>query len=641
MAAEPDDEDSWLYGDDSVKAEQKDAAESASGPARVVRNDSEKPELDDIPEDVPEEHPMAVAENGNGANEEEEESEIESDDSDDDIKVTIRDIQATNYMAPAAASLQRAARTSVQSVTAPVTVVPTPAPQPAKGLDVDAVGKINGVSTYEFDLDSVDDKPWRKPGADITDYFNYGFTEDTWKQYCEKQRRLRIDNVPTQLPKKGYEVREMKSVGHTGGSSNRTDKGYHHHHHHPHHHHHRADAHDENDGRHTPEEIRDAVLPPGMPPIRPPSTVGAPPFLPPQAMAALGFPPPGAMLPGGPPRQPPPFGLPPPLGAAGRVPRLPLPPGIRHNLPPLPGLPPFDGTLPLPPGLPPKLPADSSRSEGTGGTDGGPSEVHLDRPPLFPGDGNPFPGADGLRPPPGFEGAFTGDMSLGEAFAALAGRRAAASRSRSRSPPPYGGGGPSRSRSPSRPRSLSRTPSPGSGVEDDRAYDRSYRESRRADRDYHRHHRTEYIDVRNRRDRDYRDRERERDMREREREHEARRRYERDRRDEKERDRHRDRERYEREERDRRDRDRREEERVREEREREERSRHEEKEKEKERERAERAERSEREERDRREESKRDDDKRRDRKRRRSTTPAVEEVQPRRHKRSKATKEKA
>ncbi|XP_015766995.1 PREDICTED: pre-mRNA 3'-end-processing factor FIP1-like [Acropora digitifera] len=68
-----------------------------------------------------------------------------------------------------------------------------------KGINVDAVGTVNGVSIHEFDLDSVDDKPWRKPGADITDYFNYGFTEDTWKQYCEKQRRMRME---PQLPKK-------------------------------------------------------------------------------------------------------------------------------------------------------------------------------------------------------------------------------------------------------------------------------------------------------------------------------------------------------------------------------------------------------------------------------------------------------
>lgn len=63
-----------------------------------------------------------------------------------------------------------------------------------KGIDLETVGIINGVSMYEFNLDSIEDKPWRKPGADITDYFNYGFNEDTWKAYCEKQRKLRIDN---------------------------------------------------------------------------------------------------------------------------------------------------------------------------------------------------------------------------------------------------------------------------------------------------------------------------------------------------------------------------------------------------------------------------------------------------------------
>ena len=36
-----------------------------------------------------------------------------------------------------------------------------------KHLDVDAVGTVNGVSVHEFDLDSVDDKPWRKPGRTL------------------------------------------------------------------------------------------------------------------------------------------------------------------------------------------------------------------------------------------------------------------------------------------------------------------------------------------------------------------------------------------------------------------------------------------------------------------------------------------
>ncbi|EIJ94468.1 hypothetical protein NEPAR06_0465 [Nematocida parisii] len=36
-----------------------------------------------------------------------------------------------------------------------------------------------------------DDKPWNRPGEDITDYFNYGFNEHTWKEYIAKQKRLR------------------------------------------------------------------------------------------------------------------------------------------------------------------------------------------------------------------------------------------------------------------------------------------------------------------------------------------------------------------------------------------------------------------------------------------------------------------
>lgn len=29
-------------------------------------------------------------------------------------------------------------------------------------------------------------------GADLSDYFNYGFNEDSWKAYCDKQKRLRM-----------------------------------------------------------------------------------------------------------------------------------------------------------------------------------------------------------------------------------------------------------------------------------------------------------------------------------------------------------------------------------------------------------------------------------------------------------------
>lgn len=35
--------------------------------------------------------------------------------------------------------------------------------------------------------------PCHITGADITDYFNYGFTEETWKLYCERQRQMKSE----------------------------------------------------------------------------------------------------------------------------------------------------------------------------------------------------------------------------------------------------------------------------------------------------------------------------------------------------------------------------------------------------------------------------------------------------------------
>jgi hypothetical protein len=70
-------------------------------------------------------------------------------------------------------------------------------PQAKAGVDLEAPGTINDLPTYEYNLQEVsdEDKPWRKPGADITDYFNYGFNEETWIAYCMKQKRLRAENA--------------------------------------------------------------------------------------------------------------------------------------------------------------------------------------------------------------------------------------------------------------------------------------------------------------------------------------------------------------------------------------------------------------------------------------------------------------
>uniref|UniRef100_A0A8D3AR03 Pre-mRNA 3'-end-processing factor FIP1 n=1 Tax=Scophthalmus maximus TaxID=52904 RepID=A0A8D3AR03_SCOMX len=177
-ASAGDEEEEWLYGDES---ESKDEDEEAKLNAAVS-----------APADASTEEAAAHA-TGNGvasevseAAGEDVDSDSDSDDDDDDVRVTIGDIktgapQYTTYGAP------------------PVNLnIKTTGSRPygqamkMKGVDLDGPGNINGVPVVEVEMESFEEKPWRKPGADLSDYFNYGFNEDTWKAYCEKQKRLRM-----------------------------------------------------------------------------------------------------------------------------------------------------------------------------------------------------------------------------------------------------------------------------------------------------------------------------------------------------------------------------------------------------------------------------------------------------------------
>ncbi|KAI0706301.1 hypothetical protein C8T65DRAFT_652290 [Cerioporus squamosus] len=49
---------------------------------------------------------------------------------------------------------------------------------------------INPISPRSVDLNALADKPWRRPGSDISDWFNYGFDEISWEAYCYRRREL-------------------------------------------------------------------------------------------------------------------------------------------------------------------------------------------------------------------------------------------------------------------------------------------------------------------------------------------------------------------------------------------------------------------------------------------------------------------
>lgn len=115
------------------------------------------------------------------------EKDDDDEDSDDDVNVVIGDIKAT---APSYTSLNIKRGGLLTAVSDKTKQIPQPQQTGKFAVEeFEQIGTINGVPASDFNLDSLEDKPWRKPGADITDYFNYGFNEDTWRAYCERQKR--------------------------------------------------------------------------------------------------------------------------------------------------------------------------------------------------------------------------------------------------------------------------------------------------------------------------------------------------------------------------------------------------------------------------------------------------------------------
>lgn len=91
----------------------------------------------------------------------EENSDSDDDDDDDDINVVIGDILpkgagASGRFTQDGKSKQPGSKFNIE--------------------EFESVGTINGQPSIEFAIESIEDKPWRKPGADITDYFSESFS---------------------------------------------------------------------------------------------------------------------------------------------------------------------------------------------------------------------------------------------------------------------------------------------------------------------------------------------------------------------------------------------------------------------------------------------------------------------------------
>ncbi|XP_037277738.2 factor interacting with poly(A) polymerase 1 isoform X3 [Rhipicephalus microplus] len=224
MASATEDDDAWLYGDnektdagatnerssdsksqadDSTHLQNKDESQQDDREAGELSCEDEQgqqseegPATDPVEADGEAKGPSFEADKNGDAGDGADEDEDDDDDDDDDVQVTIRDIKTSPYASypgpTQTVNLNIKRGPPFTSNLGPGSGVPGVGK--TKGLDIDEVALINGTSIYEFNIESLEDKPWRKPGADITDYFNYGFNEDTWKVYCDRQRKLRSDN---------------------------------------------------------------------------------------------------------------------------------------------------------------------------------------------------------------------------------------------------------------------------------------------------------------------------------------------------------------------------------------------------------------------------------------------------------------
>ena len=61
------------------------------------------------------------------------------------------------------------------------------------------------------------EKPWRRPGTDISDYFNYGFDEFTWALYASKQETLRSEYDQEKIAQNNKKMFDDMSMMMMGG----------------------------------------------------------------------------------------------------------------------------------------------------------------------------------------------------------------------------------------------------------------------------------------------------------------------------------------------------------------------------------------------------------------------------------------
>ncbi|KAK9477798.1 Fip1 motif-domain-containing protein [Lipomyces japonicus] len=176
-----EDEDEFLYGSSAKRQKTEDSDEEpdyepALGPSHVVpvaTSDARISESSLL---------TATADKVKQDRDEDDEEGDDEDEDDSDIEFVIDSKPGADAEPPAGKAGSYSSKPDAKSQANTVA---------AAGVDLSKVPELDGKLLTETDLDNFEDKPWRKPGADVTDYFNYGFDEFSWTTYCLRQDAMR------------------------------------------------------------------------------------------------------------------------------------------------------------------------------------------------------------------------------------------------------------------------------------------------------------------------------------------------------------------------------------------------------------------------------------------------------------------
>ncbi|XVE97490.1 hypothetical protein REPUB_Repub03eG0024200 [Reevesia pubescens] len=55
--------------------------------------------------------------------------------------------------------------------------------------------QVDILTIFDVDIDSFEEKPWKYPGVDLSDFFNFGLNEESWKYYCKQLGQYRLETT--------------------------------------------------------------------------------------------------------------------------------------------------------------------------------------------------------------------------------------------------------------------------------------------------------------------------------------------------------------------------------------------------------------------------------------------------------------